>query len=397
VTSPGRNAVWREFLALERNVGAAAGAFLLLGLGEELWKKFLPKYLEALGAGPVAIGFFGTAEDLGDALYQYPGGALADRMGTRRAFLLFITLAAVGYLAYLLSPSWPWVFVGLALAMAWPSMGSPATFAVIGEALPPNRRAMGFTVQSILKRIPMLVSPLIGGTLIAVFGVVAGIRVGLGVTLVMAAATLPLVLRMDLPVGPFRASSPWRVWDNFPPALRRLLVSDIVIRMCEGMAGVFVILYVTTVQGASVRAFGFLVALQVATSIVAYLPAARLSDRIGRKPLVSATFLAFATFPICVAIARGPAALALAFVVGGLREIGEPSRKAMIVDSAQAGVRARTVGLYYLVRSLSVAPAAALGGLLWRISPATPFFAAGAIGLVGTLVFLTTVEERDAA
>jgi hypothetical protein len=55
------------------------------------------------------------------------------------------------------------------------------------------------------------------------------------------------------------------------------------------------------------------------------------------------------------------------------------------------------VGLYYLVRSLSVAPAAALGGLLWRISPATPFFAAGAIGLVGTLVFLTTVEERDAA
>lgn len=396
-TAPGRGAAWREFLALERNVGAAAGAFLLLGLGEELWKKFLPKYLEALGAGPVAIGFFGSAEDLGDALYQYPGGALADRLGTRRAFLLFIALATLGYLVYLLSPSWPWVFVGLALAMAWPSMGSPATFAVIGEALPPHRRAMGFTVQSILRRIPMLVSPLIGGTLIAALGVVAGIRAGLAVTLAMAAATLPLVLRMDLPVPPPRASSPRQVWGTFPPPLRRLLVSDIVIRTCEGMAGVFVILYVTTVRGTSVSAFGLLIALQVATSILAYLPAARLSERIGRKPLVTTTFLAFAAFPVCVAVARGPVALALAFVMGGLREIGEPSRKAMIVDAALPGVRARTVGLYYLVRSLSVAPAAAVGGLLWRISPATPFLVAGAIGLVGTFVFLVSVEEKDAA
>ncbi|MGH7588161.1 MAG: MFS transporter [Gemmatimonadota bacterium] len=387
----------RDFFALERNVNTAAGAFLILGLGEELWKKFLPKYLEALGAGPVAIGIFGSAEDLGDALYQYPGGALADRLGPRRAFILFIALAALGYLAYLLSPSWPWVFLGLALATAWHSMGSPATFAVIAEALPPGRRAMGFTVQSILKRIPMLVSPLIGGTLIAALGVMAGIRVGLAVTLAFAIATLPLILTMNLPVAPHRPSSPWAVWVTLPPALRRLLVSDIVIRTCEGMAGVFVILYVTTVRGTSVRAFGFLIALQVATSIAAYLPAARLSDRIGRKPLVAATFLAFAAFPVCVAVARGPVALALAFVMGGLREIGEPSRKAMIVDAALPGVRARTVGLYYLVRSLSVAPAAALGGLLWRVSPATPFYVAGAIGLVGTLVFLATVEEKDAA
>ncbi|HKY60701.1 MAG TPA: MFS transporter, partial [Gemmatimonadota bacterium] len=222
-------------------------------------------------------------------------------------------------------------------------------------------------------------------------------RVGLAATLILAAVALPVVLAMDLPVVPPRVSSARGVWDAFPAALRRLLVSDIVIRTCEGMAGVFVILYVTTVRGISVKAFGILIALQVATSIAAYLPAARLSDRIGRKPLVTATFLAFAAFPVCVAVARGPVALALAFVMGGLREIGEPSRKAMIVDAALPGVRARTVGLYYLVRSLSVAPAAAVGGLLWRISPATPFLVAGVIGLVGTLVFLVTVEERHVA
>jgi len=40
-----------------------------VGLGEELWKKFLPKYLESLGASAAIVGLFGTA----DAIYQYPG------------------------------------------------------------------------------------------------------------------------------------------------------------------------------------------------------------------------------------------------------------------------------------------------------------------------------------
>src|SRR2546429_7096808 len=139
------------FLSLERNVMAASGAVFLLGFGEELWKKFLPKYLQALGATVPVIGLFGTAEDFLDAIYQYPGGWIADRFGRRRAFLVFLALASAGYLVYLLSPSWPFIFVGLALVMAWQSMASPAIFAIVGDALPRERRAMGFTLQSNLK------------------------------------------------------------------------------------------------------------------------------------------------------------------------------------------------------------------------------------------------------
>jgi MFS family permease len=167
-----------KFLGVERNVIAASGAVFLVGLGEELWKKFLPKYLEVLGASTTVIGLFGTAEDFFDALYQYPGGWLADRWGRRRAFLTFLGAASTGYLIYLFSPTWPFLFLGLALLMAWQSMASPAIFATIGDALPKERRAMGFTVQSMLKRIPMVVSPLVGGTMIAAFGLRMGIKVG---------------------------------------------------------------------------------------------------------------------------------------------------------------------------------------------------------------------------
>ncbi|HEV8590432.1 MAG TPA: MFS transporter, partial [Pyrinomonadaceae bacterium] len=110
-----------EFLSLERNVTLASLAIFLLGFGEELWKKFLPKYLEALGASVPVIGLFGTAEDFFDAASQYPGGWIADRFGRRKAFLLFLGLACIGYLFYLFGSSWPFAFVGLAFAMCWQS------------------------------------------------------------------------------------------------------------------------------------------------------------------------------------------------------------------------------------------------------------------------------------
>ena len=40
----------RELLALERNTLAVVAAMFLMALGENLWRRFLPKYLEALGA-----------------------------------------------------------------------------------------------------------------------------------------------------------------------------------------------------------------------------------------------------------------------------------------------------------------------------------------------------------
>ncbi len=392
---------WRgkvvDYLSLDRNVSIASAAVFILGLGEELWKKFLPKYLEALGATTAVIGLFGTAQDFFDAVYQYPGGWMADRFGRRTAFLIFVALASAGYVVYLLSPSWPFVFLGLALVMAWQSMASPAIFAVIGDALPRERRAMGFTLQSILKRVPIVIAPIVGGVLIASFGVVKGVHVALLVTLVLAVVTIVLVSRINITASVLHATSIVGVWHTFHTALKRLLVSDVIIRTCEGMTGVITILYVTNVQRFTIKQYGTLVAIQMITSILVYIPAGKIADRVGRKPFVIATFLSFALFPLALIAASSFALIILAFVVGGLREIGEPARKAMIVDFAQDNVRARSVGLYYLIRSLSITPAALVGGLLWSIAPEAPFIVAGLIGLIGTFVFAATVEEKYAS
>jgi MFS family permease len=365
-----------------------------MSLGEELWKRFLPKYLESRGAPFLAIGAYGSTRDLLDGLAQYPGGWLADRYGRRSGLRLFIALAIAGYLLLALSQAWWLAFAGIVLAMAWSSMASPAVFAVVGDALPPGRRALGFSVQSILRRIPIAIAPVIGGILIARFGTTRGVQAGLVATVVLALLTEMLVsrLRLELPhsVG---AVTILGVWRALPQSLRELLFSDILVRICEAMVDVFLVIYALDVVGISAPQYGLLVSLQMTTSIVCYLPAARLADRIGRRPLVILTFLAFALFPVTVMLASSFAALVAAFTVGGLREIGEPARKALIVDLARPDVRARSIGLYYLVRSLSITPAALVGGILWRTDPVLPFLGAAGFGIAGTIVFALTVDE----
>lgn len=386
-----------EFFALERNTIATAGAMFLLSLGENLWRRFVPKYLEAFGAPITAIGLFGTTEDLLDGVYQYPGGWVADKYGRRRALVVFISLAALGYVAFAAMTRWWMAFPALALVMAWDAMASPTLFAVVGDTLPKGRRTMGFTVQSVLRRIPIMIAPAIGGMMIASHGVVGGIRRGLLISVVIAALTLLLVARVRVPIVADEVPTTARhVWQSFPADLRWLLTSDVFIRTCEAMVDVFLVIFAVNVVGISATEFGILIAIQSLSAILVYIPAARIAERVGKKPFVIATFVAFAAFPLAVVLSTSFAALVAAFVIGGLREVGEPARKALILDLASPSLRARVVGLYYFARSVAIAPAAFIGGLLWKVSPSIPFFVAAAIGGVGVIVFAATVKEDQA-
>jgi MFS family permease len=322
---------------------------------------------------------------------------VADRFGRRRALLLFVGLATIGFAVYWAAPSWQYIFVGLVFVMAWTSMASPTLFAVVADSLPTRRRTMGFTVQSVLRRVPIAIAPTLGGLAVAAYGLRTGMRFGLVVSILLATITLAVVARIRIPVliedAPTNIAGVWR---SLPHPLRWLLASDIFIRVCEGMVDVFLVLYAINVVGISAPQFGVLIAVQMTTAILSYFPAARLADRTGRKPFVIATFLAFSLFPVAVVASRSFGALVFAFIVGGLREMGEPARKSLIVGFAQPHLRARSVGLYYLIRSVAIAPAAFIGGLLWQLAPSVPFFVAAAFGLVGTLVFVATVNERNA-
>ncbi len=83
------------------------------------------------------------------------------------------------------------------------------------------------------------------------------------------------------------------------------------------MADIFTVLYVTNVAGIAIPEYGVLVAVQLATAILVYIPSAKIADRLGRNPLVIATFVCFALFPLAVVLAKS-----FAWLVGGAFVIG---------------------------------------------------------------------------
>ncbi len=391
---------WRAYLGLERNILVLLGAVALLGLGEELWVSFVPKYLESLGAGAFVWGAYRALKDVLDAVYQYPGGVLTDRLGRRRALVLFNLLAIAGYALYFVSRDWPLVLVGTLFVAAWGSMSLPATFAIIGDSLAESRRAIGFSVQSIIKRLPIVVAPVLGGWLLERYGVIRGFQAGLAVTIALALVALAFQQRFYVEgpaVRPPRPAGIRATARAFDPGLKRLLVSDVLARFAEGMPAALIVIYATTNLGASVAFYGSLRGLQMLTAILLYVPAGRLAGRWGQRPFIALTFAFFALLPLAFALfALGaPAAAATdlvpgarafliaAFVIAGLREIGEPARKGLITDLAGEARRGEVVGVYYLLRGLGVAGAPLLGAALWRADPALAFAGAAAFGLAG--------------
>lgn len=379
-----------SFLGLRRNIVALLTMVILVGMGEKLGERFLPIYLMALGGGAYAIGLLNGMDNLLSALYSFPGGYLSDRIGYKRALLVFNLISMVGYAVVIIWPTWQAVIVGAVAFISWDALSLPATMSLVAAALPKDKRTMGVTLHSFVRRIPMALGPVVGGLLIAWFGERDGVRLAFVVALFLGLIAIVLQQRLieEKRSQAKAEGNPLRLLRYMSPDLRNLLISDILIRFCEQIPYAFAVVWAMKVVGVSSVQFGLLTTVEMIVAMLIYIPVAYLADRGGKKPFVAITFLNFTLFPLFLLISHSFWMLVLAFVVRGLKEFGEPTRKALIMDLAPEDKKAGMFGLYYLLRDVIVSLAAFGGAFLWEISPQTNFLVAAAFGALGTLYFV---------
>jgi MFS family permease len=405
-----------EFFGLRRSIVGLLGMVILVGMGERLAERFLPIYIVALVTSEWLTthlpGFLNGLTNLLGALYSFPGGYLSDRLGIKRALLVFNVLAMCGFLIVILIPAWPAVFVGAVFFLSWSAVSLPATMDLVAKALPKSKRTMGVTMHSLIRRIPMAVGPVVGGAFIMKWGAVTGVR--LSFVAALALAILALVLQQVLieddrarkavgGSGPGPEKNPLRLLREMSPALRNLLVSDILIRFCEQIPYAYVVLWCMKRPGWTGGAgpvnaldFGILTSVEMATAVLIYIPVAYFADRTMKKPFVTITFVNFTLFPLLLLFCNSFWTLAGAFVVRGLKEFGEPTRKALIMDLAPEGRKAGMFGLYYLLRDVVVSVSAFGGAYLWAVSAKTNFLVAFFFGVVGTIWFALRGKDLSA-
>jgi MFS family permease len=408
--TPGEQSVNRkrqfaDFFGLKRNLVILLIAIFVIGAGEELWMRFVPKYLLAVGATVFVIGLYDALRTLLGAIYAYPGGVLVDVWGHRRAFIIFNAVSIAGYALVLLVPHWAAVIAGMFLFLSWTCFSLPATFSLVGAALEANRHSMGVGVQSVIKRLPIMIAPIFGGMLIDRFGIINGVRVALVASIFLSAVTI-LVQRQlreetndEARVAAATAPQPeqwnfWRSLREFSSPLRHLLLGDILIRFCERVPYAWVVIFAMDYIGVSGRQVGILIAIEMLAATVCIIPASHYADRHGREPFVIVTFIMFTLFPISLLMSRSFSALVIAFVIRGLKEFGDTSRKALIIGYSDSERRGQMVGTYYLVRDLIVSTGAILGAYLWKLGPALNFLGAAALGAAGTIFYVKTIRQR---
>jgi len=386
-----------DFFGLKRNLVILLIAIFVIGAGEELWMRFVPKYLQAVGATVFVIGLYDALRTLLGAIYAYPGGVLVDIWGHRRAFIIFNLVSVVGYVLVLLVPHWAAVIAGMFLFLSWTCFSLPATFSLVGAALEANRYSMGVGVQSVIKRLPIMIAPFFGGMLIDRFGIINGVRIALLISIFLSAVTILLQRQLrEEPKEKIEAIERWNFWRSlreFNSPMRRLLLSDILIRFCERIPYAWVVIFAMDYIGVSGRQVGILTAIEMVAATLCIIPASHYADRYRREPFVIVTFIMFTLFPISLLMSRSFSALVIAFAIRGFKEFGDTSRKALIIGYSDSDRRGQMVGAYYLVRDLIVSSGAILGAYLWKLGPALNFLGAAALGVTGTIFYVKTIRR----
>src|SRR5207253_8648340 len=180
---------------------------------------------------------------------------------------------------------------------SWTCFSLPATFSLIGAALEANRQSMGVGVQSVIKRLPIMIAPIFGGMLIDRFGIIGGVHIALIISIFLSALTI-LVQRQlrEEPREEAPADRRWNFWQSlreFNSPMRRLLLSDMLIRFCERIPYAWVVIFGMDYIGVSGEQVGLLTTIEMLAATLCIIPASHFADKHGREPFVVITFVMF--------------------------------------------------------------------------------------------------------
>ena len=257
-----------SFFGVNSSIVSMLIMVILVGLGEKMAERFLPLYLIALGGSIYAVGFLNAMDNFLSAIYSFPGGYLAEKMGYKKSLMLFTVIALFGYAIVILIPSWQAVLIGCVFFIAWTAVSLPAIMTLVSQVMSKDKRVMGVTLHSLVRRIPMALGPLLGGILIGIYGKVDGIRIAFCVAFALGLVSLLIQYYFieddhEKKEAHLHARD---IFSSFSPGLRNLLLSDILIRFAEQIPYAFVVLWVVEVNKISAFHFGVLTTIEMITA-----------------------------------------------------------------------------------------------------------------------------------
>jgi len=393
-----------------RNVWALSATSFFMDVSSEMILNVLPLFLaNVLGVGTAVIGLIeGVAESTASLLKVFAGN-LSDRLGARKPLAAGgYALSALAKPLFLLAGSW-----GVVAGARWADrvgkgVRTAPRDALIADSIDASGRGLAFGLHRAADT----------------GGAVLGLLIAIAVVAHMQGNSA------QLGEGTFRML----VWVSLVPAL--LAVMTIVFGVTEarkkvasdgprigfrGLGRRFAIfLGIVALFDLGNFSDAFLVlraqerGLDVADVLWTLLgfnlvyalistPAGALSDRIGRRRLIIAGWIAYAGIYLGFALAGSSTQIvALYLFYGAYYGLSTGTAKAMVADLVPVELRGTAYGSYHALLGIIDLPASLIAGLLWQgmgswkgFGPAAPFYFGAATALAAALLFMVLLRDED--
>lgn len=384
------------FQGITRNVFILGLVSLFTDLSSQMVFPLIPLFLiTVLGTGAYAVGIVEGAAETTASLLKVVSGYWSDKIKRRKPFVFFgYSLSAITKPLFAFATIWSFVLFVRVIERIGKGLRTAPRDAIVAESSDESVRGKAYGFHRAMDGIgsvsgaalAFLLLPILGYRNIFLFAFIPGI------------IAVFVILFIKEKKTPAREEDPKEIsiklsFKELPMNLKLfIIVSSIFALGHFGYA--FLLLRAVDIGLADDMAILLYVLLYIAYSVCA-IPSGTLSDKIGRKPVLSAGYVLFGITSLGLVFTSNIYSILLLFVIYGIfYAMIDGTQRAFVVDLAPEHLKATALGTFHAAIGLVALPGGYIAGLLWdKISPETTFIYGLTLAII-SLVLLTFVRDK---